>query len=95
MLERPLGCRVYTTTDVDMVLKKLKKGKSPSIGALERLRPESNWRLETWAADLLLTCKVGQLLGPEREDIVANLLERRSGPIGAAIAVSIELGKEG
>jgi hypothetical protein len=93
--EPPLGCRVYKTDDVDAVLKKLKKGKPPSIGALERLPPESNWRLETWAADLLLTCKVGQLFGPDREQVVSSLLERRSGPIGAAIAISIEVGETG
>jgi hypothetical protein len=44
----------------------------------------SKWRLEEWVADYLLTCKIGQRFD-ERKDDVYRLLERRSGPIGAAI----------
>lgn len=87
----PLGCRVYTMADVDAVLATLEEGEAPTLGALEDAAGSSNWRLETWAADLLLQCKVGQQFGPDREAIVSRLLERRSGPIGAAIAVSIAL----
>jgi hypothetical protein len=52
---------------------------------------KSNWRLEQWVADLLLACKVGQRFDESTQETVASLLERRSGPIGAAIAVSIAL----
>ena len=48
-------------------------------------------KLETWTADFLLTCKVGQQFGPDKEELVGRLLERRSGPIGAAIAISVAL----
>jgi hypothetical protein len=87
-----LGCRVYTVADVDAVLGSFKKGVAPSIGQLEATNPASNWRLEQWAADLLLTCQVGQQFDASNEDVVSNLLVRRTGPIGAAIAISIELG---
>ncbi len=87
----PLGCRVYTMADVAPILAKLDKGAAPTLGGLEKAGPSSNWRLETWAADLLLRCKVGQQFGEDRQEIVGRLLERRSGPIAAAIAVSIAL----
>ncbi|HEV7435549.1 MAG TPA: hypothetical protein VGO22_11855 [Pseudorhizobium sp.] len=77
--------------EVDAVLATLEDGVAPTLGALEDAAGSSNWRLETWAADLLLRCKVGQQFGSDRETIVSRLLERRSGPIGAAIAVSIAL----
>jgi hypothetical protein len=57
---------------------------------LDTLKKASKWRLEEWVADLL-TCKVGQRFDESRKDDVYMLLERRSGPIGAAIAVSIAL----
>ena len=93
IVQCPLGCRVYSMEDVNSILAKLKKGSPPSLGLLEEGSLSSNWRLETWAADLLLKCKVGQIFGEDRQQLVSRLLERRSGPIGAAIAVSIALPK--
>jgi hypothetical protein len=89
--EFALGCRVYSAGEVAAALAPLAKGQSPTIGALEASTPLTNWRLETWAADLLLTCKVGQRIDDNREALVSRLIERRSGPIGAAIAFSIDL----
>lgn len=87
----PLGCRVYAPTDIDAALTGLDDGQTPTFAELEAAGSSSNWRLETWAADLLLRCKVGQQFGEDRQEIVGRLLERRSGPIAAAIAVSIAL----
>lgn len=50
--------------------------------------------VEIWAADLLLTCKVGQAFDDSRDKDVRYFLERRSDPIGAAIAASITLPAE-
>jgi hypothetical protein len=61
-----LGCRVYTVADVNAVLSNFKKGVAPSISQLEATNPASNWRLEEWAADLLLTCQVGQQFDASR-----------------------------
>ncbi|MET4232303.1 hypothetical protein ACVWXN_006019 [Bradyrhizobium sp. i1.4.4] len=58
---------------------------------VKRIGAASDWPLETWAADLLLTCQVGQQFDASRDDRVRYFLERRSGPIGAALAVSITL----
>jgi hypothetical protein len=89
-----LGCRVYTVSHVDAVLDSIPKGAAPSIGQMEARKPGGNWRLERWASDLLLTCRVGQQFDASNENLVSDLLVRRSGPIGAAIAISIELGPE-
>jgi hypothetical protein len=87
-----LGCWVLLSTEVHAVLKTLNKGHSPTIKAImEGGGAASRWRLEEWVADHLLTCKVGQRFDKSMEDQVYMLLERRSGPIGAAIAVSIAL----
>jgi hypothetical protein len=56
-----------------------------------RAASASNWRLETWAADLLLTCQVGEQFDASRDEHVRYFLERRTGPIGAALAVSVTL----
>jgi len=85
-----LGCRVYSAADIDAVLVNISAGKSPTLAQLEASNPESNWRLETWAADLLLRCKVGKRFENYNE-VVGRILERRSGPIAAAIAVSIAI----
>jgi hypothetical protein len=86
----PLGCRVYRASDVHPVLSTLSDGQSPSLKNLESSSPSSNWRLEDWT-EFLLRCKVGQTFGPDKEQLMSSLVERRSGPIGAAIAVSIAL----
>ena len=86
-----LGCRVYSTRDVNLVLSRLRDGTTPTLGALERAGPSSNWHVETWAADLLLGCSVGQRITEGNEQRLERILLRRTGPIGAAILVSIDL----
>lgn len=86
-----LGCRVLFSKEVHAVLDTLNKGHSPSLSAIIEAGAASKWRLEEWVADHLLTCKVGQRFDESMKDDVYMLLERRSGPIGAAIAVSIAL----
>jgi hypothetical protein len=86
-----VGCRVFFSKEVHAVLDTLNKGHSPSLSAIMGGSAASKWRLEEWVADHLLTCKVGQRFDESMKDDVRMLLERRSGPIGAAIAVSIAL----
>lgn len=86
-----LGCRVFLSTEVHTVLGKLQKGASPTFKMITKDGAKSNWRLESWIADLVLACKAGQRFDAKNQAKIANLLERRSGPIGAAIAVSIAL----
>ena len=86
-----VGCRVLDTDDVHRALAHLSEGESPTFAMLTEAAAASDWPLETWAADLLLTCQVGEQFDDTRDDRVHYFLERRSGPIGAALAASITL----
>lgn len=48
------------------------------------------WRLEHFMSNLLLKCKEGALFEGLEEDNIDSLFNRRSGPIAAAIAITIE-----
>lgn len=89
--EVEIGCRVADADDIHATLSKLNNGASPTYSALLQSSSKRNWSLETWAADLLLTCKVGEQFDDDRDKRVRYFLERRSGPIGAAVAVSVTL----
>lgn len=86
-----VGCRVVDADHVHQALAGLPVGGSPTYADLKKAGAASFWALETWAADLLLTCKVGEQFDDNRDDRVHYFLERRSGPIGAALAASITL----
>jgi hypothetical protein len=86
-----VGCRVFDADHVHQVLSELEEAQPPSFEMIRRGGDQSNWPLEIWAADLLLTCRVGQQFDETRDRDVHYFLERRSGPIGAALAVSIVL----
>jgi len=91
-IDRPaIGCRVYDTDHVHQTLADMGEGESPSYANVKRAGAVSDWALETWTADLLLTCQVGQQFDDARDSEVRYFLERRSGPIGAALAASITL----
>jgi hypothetical protein len=86
-----LGCRVFSSNEVHTVLNTLEKGRSPTLKMIVTGGKMSNWRLESWIADFVLQCKLGKRFDEGMQDKVSMLLERRSGPIGVAIAVSIAL----
>jgi hypothetical protein len=86
-----VGCRVLDADHVHQALVELNEGEPPTFKMLKDAGTTSDWPLETWAADLLLTCHVGQQFDDSRDERVRYFLERRSGPIGAALAVSITL----
>jgi hypothetical protein len=86
-----VGCRVLDADQVHAVLAGLNDGESPSYASLTGASVPNNWPLETWAADLLLTCRVGEQFTDDQDSRVHYFLERRSGPIGAALAASITL----
>jgi len=91
-IDRPtVGCRVLDADYVHQVLSGLDEGASPTFSMIESAGVTSAWPLETWVADLLLTCQVGQAFEDSGDAEVRYFLERRSGPIGAALAASITL----
>jgi hypothetical protein len=93
-----LGCRVIAAAAMDTKLRSLslKKGKSPSFAQIageDLRRLDGNfWRLETFVADLVLGCKEGHLAGtiPTQDAALYRVFNRRSGPISAAISVTID-----
>jgi hypothetical protein len=89
--ELPVGCRVLDAEPVHQALANLGKESSPSFQMISEAPAGRDWPLEVWAADLLLTCQVGQQFDDSRDQDVRYFLERRSGPIGAALAASIVL----
>jgi hypothetical protein len=86
-----LGCRVVEAGRVHQTLSALQDGEVSTFAAIAQAAGAAAWPLATWAADLLLTCQVGQAFDDARAGDVRYFLERRSGPIGAALAVSITL----
>lgn len=91
----PEGARVVKTQAVvDAISKIGKSSKSPSIGNIKQKAGHNYWRLEYWVADLLLQCKVGRTYTKADKDLIERLIYRRSGPIGAAIRVNIDLPEE-
>ena len=89
-----LGCRVSTAEEVGIAAKRVRGSGGPTRRAIAVNSAKSDWRLEYWAADLLLTCKVGRTYDASDEQLIYRLVERRSGPIGAAIRTTIDLQRE-
>jgi hypothetical protein len=96
VLRRPptVGCRVVRAAAVHSLLSRLPKGSVPTYHQIKYCAGSDYWRVEHWAADLLLRCKVGREFDSADESSIIEILERRSGPIGAAIAAYIELPPE-
>jgi hypothetical protein len=84
-----IGCRVHSAADIHVALKRLNKGVAPSY-EMVAASTSSDWRVEHWASELL-ACNVGRQFDKSDDEIVERLVVRRSGPIGAAILISIAL----
>jgi hypothetical protein len=84
-----IGCRVHTAADIHNALERLEEGVAPSY-AMVAASSSRDWRVEDWTAELL-ACKVGRRFDRRDDAIVERLVVRRSGPIGAAILISIAL----
>jgi hypothetical protein len=89
--EPELGTRVLSKKIVHEILAALAEGRSPTIRQIKARELSGGWKLEEWVADLLLTCREGRPYESPDETQVRQMLERRSGPIGAAIAIHVEL----
>lgn len=88
----PEGARVVRSESIEKALSLDDGGpRGPSISSVKKSSGAEYWRLEHWVADLLLRCKVGRRYSQEDSDLIERLVYRRSGPIGAAIRVNIDL----
>lgn len=94
-----LGCRVQPATEVHNRVSAIPAGQTPSFSALRSAEPvrsddlfaASGWRLETFVADEVLRCRQGALFDKNSDENLDSLFYRRSAPIAAAIAVTIDL----
>ena len=88
----PLGPRVVRSGAIGSVLDDPSRPKtSPSFKELQLSSGDENWRLEMWTAELLLRCKEGRQYSKSDQELIGRLINRRSGPIGAAIRINITL----
>lgn len=89
------GCRVIPSKLLRGALAGKSKLYSPSFGDLKMTISKSRshahgWRLEHFMSNLLLKCKEGKVFDSPNEDSMFALFNRRSGPIAAAVAVTVE-----
>lgn len=88
-----IGSRIVPASEVHKTLSKETIGKSPSIGTLLAMAdgvPTIGWSLSQFVADLFLGCKQGNRFDGLSDERIQRLFYRRSGPIAAAIAITIE-----
>lgn len=90
-----IGCRVLPNEKMRLAMGAVDPGLSPSYSQLVEVggpfnQPENRggWRLEHFVADKLLPCEEGKIVTEEDEALYA-VFNRRSGPISAAMSVSI------
>ncbi|NNU14965.1 hypothetical protein HK107_01335 [Parvularcula sp. ZS-1/3] len=68
--------------------------KPPTAADLRDKADVQYWRLETWMADFLLTCRVGRQYSSDDTSIINRMIYRRSGPISAAVRINVDLPEE-
>jgi hypothetical protein len=92
----PLGARVVSAVTLDSSLNGLiGVGDNPSFDQIFQspISPVSiPWPLEYFIADLVLSCKEGHVAGvnPMTDEALYTVFNRRSGPVSAAIAITID-----
>jgi hypothetical protein len=91
-----VGCRVVRARAVDGSMDACAAGFHPSYRDIAALPPpfvdehKAGWTLEHFVADELLRCREGHVATGETDHVLEQLLYNRSGPIAAAIAVTVE-----
>lgn len=89
------GCRVVPSTTLRTALLGKAEGYSPTFADVEVAmsslsKGTAGWRIEHFMSNLLLKCKQGNLFESVDQENMFNLFNRRSGPIAAAVAVTVE-----
>lgn len=91
-----VGCRIVPARALTAHLASRELGYHPSYADTTSLgspfvgKHRGGWRLEHFVADLLLRCKQGHVASGETDHVLERLFYRRSGPIAAAIAITID-----
>ena len=86
------GARVVRAAAIEKAVKRAGSTRGgPTLKSVKRNAGAEYWRLEDWASNLLLRCKVGRQYTEADIDLINGVVVRRSGPIGAAIRINIDL----
>lgn len=91
-----VGCRVVPAASVREIINTEPQGYHLKFGDLANLpKPfrgmhANGWRLEHFVADELLACKAGYATTEFNDQQLYNLFFRRSGPIAAAVSVTVD-----
>lgn len=96
--ECEVGCRVVPARSLRQTMDSAADFTSPSYKLLAENLAEpfrqsthrAGWPFEFFIVDLLLTCQTGRVTDVRNDDGLYNVFYRRSGPIAAAIAISID-----
>lgn len=91
-----VGCRVVRAKSLTERLQSKAKGYSPSYADVAKLRApfrhahKAGWSIQHFVADELMRCNEGRVVEKETDHVLERLFYNRSGPISAAIAVTVE-----
>lgn len=91
--ELDLGVRIIPATDVHRLLADRPVGFRPRLSELSDVHaagPTYGWPLEAFIVDEFLACREGSAFDSISDARIQNLFYRRTGPISAAIAITIE-----
>jgi len=97
--DNEVGCRIVPKTTVDRVLAGKNAGYIPSYCDIaDGVTPNTydgmssgGWRLEEFAADLMLQCKEGLIDDSPNFESVSILANQKRRPISAAVSISFEI----
>jgi hypothetical protein len=84
-----VGVRIYQAAGVHAMLSACQEGERPTHHQLTDERGEG-WPLDAFVADELLGCREGQVFESINDEAIQTLFNRRSGPISAAISITLE-----
>ena len=98
--ENKVGCRIIPAPNVHKSLSGFANGRAPSVSdiikhvpkGISSGNPDYGWRLETFIADEVLRCRQGRRFDGTSDINLQTLLYRRTAPIMAAIAITVDFG---
>jgi hypothetical protein len=91
-----VGCRIIRAQALNSALASEAAGYNPTYADVASLSNpfkgihKGGWAFEHFVADELLRCNEGHIVSGETDHVLEALFYRRTGPISAAIAVTIE-----
>ena len=94
----PVGCRVVPARHLAAAFAQMPKGEHPSYADVcaalpKRFRGSSRlggWRVEDFIASELLACREGYVVTQQNDKSLIGLFFDRSGPISAAVSITID-----